>query len=124
MRKAVRLVATHSSGSRRVYEKIYDGAVLQALAVIWEAFNCQCGKLLAPFLHANIDSIAAEPKFAVPETVCQKLGRTSTPIDLMNEMALMNKAIDKLIAFADPVPEFVSKRSLKPLLFGSYGLIF
>jgi hypothetical protein len=35
----------------------------------------------------------------------------------------MNKAIDELPAFADPVPELVAKRTLKPLLFGSYGLI-
>jgi hypothetical protein len=36
----------------------------------------------------------------------------------------MNKAIDKLHALADPVPVYVTKRGLKPLLFGSYGLIF
>jgi hypothetical protein len=41
----------------------------------------------------------------------------------MNEMGIMNKAIDKLPTLADPVPEFVAKRTLKPLLFGSYGLI-
>jgi hypothetical protein len=42
----------------------------------------------------------------------------------MGQMALMSQAIDKLPALADPVPEFVSKRALKPLRFGSYGLIF
>jgi len=75
--KAARLVTAHASGSRRVYEKIYDGAVLDALALIWEAFNFQCGKLLAPFLHANINSIACEPKFAVTEQVRLKLGKIS-----------------------------------------------
>jgi hypothetical protein len=45
-------------------------------------------------------------------------------VDLMNEMAVMNKAIDKLRTLADPVPLYVSKRGFKPLLFGFYGLIF
>ena len=75
--KAARLVAAHAKGSRRVYEKIYDGAVLDALTVIWEAFNYQCGKLLAPFLHANIDSITGEPKFSVKEQVRLKLSKIS-----------------------------------------------
>jgi len=44
-------------------------------------------------------------------------------VDLMREMAAMNKAIDRLPELADPVPEFVTRRSLKPLLFGSHGLI-
>jgi hypothetical protein len=77
LRKTVRLAAAHGSGSRRVYEKIYDNAVPGALRPIWEAFNYQCGKLLAPFLHANIACIAREPKFAVSEAVRLKLGRVS-----------------------------------------------
>jgi len=77
MHKSARLVAAHSGGSRRVYQKTYDCAVLDALTLIWEAFNCQCGKLLAPFLHANIDSIAGEPRFAVSEQVRLKLGKIS-----------------------------------------------
>jgi hypothetical protein len=39
-------------------------------------------------------------------------------------MAAMQKTIDKLPTLADPVPEFATKRAMKPLLFGSYGLIF
>jgi len=77
MHRQAGLVAAHSGGSRRIYQKTYDNAVLDALAAIWEAFNCQCGKLLAPFLHANIDRIANEPKFAVPEHVRLKLGTIS-----------------------------------------------
>jgi hypothetical protein len=41
----------------------------------------------------------------------------------MGRMALMNQAIDKLPALADSVPGFASKRALKSLHFGSYGLI-
>jgi hypothetical protein len=44
-------------------------------------------------------------------------------VDVMAEMAAMQKAIDKLPTLADSVSEYVTKRTLKPLLFGSYGLI-
>jgi hypothetical protein len=42
----------------------------------------------------------------------------------MTEMRLMQKAIGVLPSFAEPVPVFVSKGSLKPLLFGSHGYDF
>jgi hypothetical protein len=76
--RKIKLKAAHSGGGkRRVYDRIYDTAVLDALLIIWEAFNRQCGKLLAPFLHANIDTIANEPRFAVPDEVRLKLGKIS-----------------------------------------------
>jgi hypothetical protein len=75
--KRLRLKVTHSSKKKRVYPVIYDQAVQDALALIWEAFNYQCGKLFAPFLHANIDRIAAEPKFNPGEAVTAKLRRIS-----------------------------------------------
>jgi hypothetical protein len=53
-----------------------------------------------------------------------KLIAGKAAIDLMTVTAVMNKAIDKLPSLADPVPEFVTKRTLKLLLPGSYGLIF
>jgi len=42
--KNVRLKATHKSKTKRAYPLFYDKAVQVALALIWEAFNCQCGK--------------------------------------------------------------------------------
>jgi transposase InsO family protein len=75
--RAARFKAAHRSGHRRIYQKVYDAAVLDALTRIWEAFNYQCGKLLAPFLHATIAFIAREPQFAVSEAVRLKLGRIS-----------------------------------------------
>jgi hypothetical protein len=45
-------------------------------------------------------------------------------IELMSEMVSMQKSIDKLPTLADPVPEFATKRTMKPLLFGSHSLIF
>jgi transposase InsO family protein len=77
MRKSLRFAAASAGGSRRVYKKIDDNAVLDALIIIWEAFNYQCGKLLAPFLRANIDSITADPQFAVSDAVRLKPGRIS-----------------------------------------------
>jgi transposase InsO family protein len=75
--KLIRLKATHRAGRKRVYPRVYDEAVRDALILIWEAFNRQCGKLLAPFLHANIDHIGAEPKFAVNPKTLEKLRRIS-----------------------------------------------
>ena len=72
-----RFKAAHTGGRKRVYEKTYDGDVLDALVPIWEAFNRQCGKLLAPFIRANIEAIAGEPRFAVSNGVREKLGRIS-----------------------------------------------
>jgi hypothetical protein len=43
---------------------------------------------------------------------------------LSGEMALVSRAAGKLPALSDPVPGFAGKRALKPLPFGSYGLIF
>jgi len=72
-----KLKATHAGGRKRVYERLYDDEVLDALVPIWEAFSRQCGKLLAPFIRANIDAIAGEPRFAVSNGVREKLGRIS-----------------------------------------------
>jgi len=71
--KHLRFKVTHKSKRKRVYPVIYDKAVKAALILIWEAFNWQCGKLLAPFLHANIDRIVAESQFISPDEVTAKL---------------------------------------------------
>jgi hypothetical protein len=47
--------------------------------LVWEAFNCQCGKLPAPALHVNIDSIAKEPKFNLSKQAAVKLRKISAP---------------------------------------------
>ena len=73
----VRLKATHKSKKKRIYTVIYDKEVLDALMLIWEAFNYQCGKLLAPFLHANIDHIAQEAQFKSSDEVIAKLRKIS-----------------------------------------------
>jgi hypothetical protein len=75
--KAVRFKATHKKGSKRVYPRTYDKAVLDALILLWEAFNYQCGKLFAPFLHANITCISSDPKFTLKEEVTAKLQKIS-----------------------------------------------
>ena len=69
----VTLKAAHQTRKKRVYRRVYDEDVKKALIPIWEAFNYQCGKLFAPFLRLNIDRIAAEPQFACPAEVLEKL---------------------------------------------------
>jgi len=75
--KKVRVKITHKRDRKRVYPVTYDKAVQEALALIWEAFNWQCGKLLAPFLRSNVDTIAKEPKFNSGKEVIAKLKKIS-----------------------------------------------
>jgi hypothetical protein len=75
--KKLKVKIGHESKHKRVYPVMYGKDVLKALEGIWEAFNCQCGKLLAPFLHTNIDSIVKEPDFKCPDEVIAKLSRIS-----------------------------------------------
>ena len=45
--------------------------------LIWEAFNYQCGKLLATFLHVNIGHIALEGKFKISDETIARLRKIS-----------------------------------------------
>jgi hypothetical protein len=75
--KKLKAVITHQTMRKRVYPVVYGKDVLEALELVWRAFNYQCGKLLAPFLHANIDCIASDPRFACEEAVLRKLRKIS-----------------------------------------------
>jgi len=75
--KKVKLKATHKSRSKRRYPCVYGTDVQDALVRVWEAFNHQCGKLLSPFLHANITRIAASPQFKITPDAAAKLGTIS-----------------------------------------------
>jgi len=75
--KKLKVKVTHKKIKKRVYPVTYGKEVLAALSLVWEAFNYQCGKLLAPFIHANIDCIASEPKFNLSKEVTTKLLKIS-----------------------------------------------
>jgi len=75
--KRIQARVTHRKTKRRIYPVVYDKAVQEALALIWGDFNFQCGKLLAPFLCANIDCIVHEPKFSFSSEVTAKLRKIS-----------------------------------------------
>jgi hypothetical protein len=75
--KKLKAVITHKTKSKRVYPVVYGKNVLGALEPIWRAFNYQCGKLLAPFLHANISNIVSDPRFKYEEEVINKLRKIS-----------------------------------------------
>jgi len=75
--KRLKVIINHKAKRTRVYPLIYGKDVLEALEPIWRAFNYQCGKLLAPFLHANIDRIACDPRFRHEESVTSKLRKIS-----------------------------------------------
>jgi len=75
--KKLKVKVTHKKIKKRVYPVTYGKAVLTALSLIWEAFNYQCGKLLAPFLHENIDCIVKDPMFNIGKEVTAKLRKIS-----------------------------------------------
>jgi transposase InsO family protein len=75
--KRIRLKTAAGSAKKREYPRLYDDAARDALAPLWEAFNRQCGKLFAPFPHANADTICVEPHFAVSPEALTKLRRIS-----------------------------------------------
>jgi hypothetical protein len=77
LKKQVRAKVTHKTKKKRIYPVIYGKDVFDALILVWEAFSHQCGKLLAPFLHANINCIAKDPKFYIPDVVVKKLCKIS-----------------------------------------------
>ena len=77
IKKGLKAKITSKRVKRRVSPVTYDETVLDALALIWEAFNYQCGKLLAPFLCLNIDSIVKDPRFNVSQKVATKLRKIS-----------------------------------------------
>ena len=90
--KKLKAKVTHESKGKRVYPVMYGKDVLAALEPIWRAFNYQCGKLLAPFLHTNIGCITQDPAFAFSDEVIFKLGRISAAtID-----RLLKKAKDQM----------------------------
>jgi hypothetical protein len=76
-KKKLKIVITHKSKNKRIYPVTYGKEILEVLEVIWKAFNYQCGKLLAPFLHANIDSIVSDPRFICGEQIINKLRKIS-----------------------------------------------
>jgi hypothetical protein len=58
-----------------------------------------------------------------PQALKVKLRSLKKQINLMAEMKHMQQVVDKLPSLAEPVPVFISQRTLKPLLFGSLGSI-
>jgi hypothetical protein len=86
-----KLVAKERNGSR--VKKTYD-------------------KPMSPY-----ERVLTDPQ--TPEGLRLSLRSLRKGINLMTEMRHMQQAIDNLASFAEPVPVFVSKGGLKPLLFGS-----
>jgi hypothetical protein len=77
--KKARAKITHKAKDKRAYPVTYDKAVQGAPAPAWEAFNRQCGKPLAPFLHGNIDGVIKYPKFNFGNAAAAKLRKVSAP---------------------------------------------
>jgi len=112
--KKVRLKTTHRSDRKRIYPRFYDDAVKNALVPIWEAFNYQCGKLLAPFLHANIDCIGTDPRFDFCDEVIIKLRNISAAT--IDRLLKKNKASMKIKGTNGTKPAKGHIKSLIPVM--------
>jgi transposase InsO family protein len=71
--KPVKFIATSKVRVKRVYTLKYGADVLRALTAVWAGFSQQCGRLLAPFLRANIDVISRSPHYPMTDGVREKL---------------------------------------------------
>ena len=51
----------------------YGDDVIAAVCKIWEFFDYQCGKLLAPLIKLIIDFLTADPEFGITDEIKKKL---------------------------------------------------
>ena len=112
--KLVRLKVTHKNKRKRVYPVFYDKEVLDTLKLIWEAFNYQCGKLLAPFLHENIDRIALEEQFSGKDEAIAKLRMISA--STIDRLLKPLKATLKIKGSSGTKPAAQHLKKLVPML--------
>ena len=112
--KRLRLKVAHGSKRKRVYPVVYGKEVVDALFLIWEAFNCQCGKLLAPFLHANIDHIAREGQFRSNDDVIARLRKISA--STIDRLLKPQKAALKIKGTSGTKPAAQHLKKLVPIM--------
>ena len=112
--KQVRFKVTHKSKRKRAYPVIYGKEVLDVLLLMWEAFNYQCGKLLAPFLHANIDRIASEPQFKASDETIDKMRTISA--STIDRLLKPRKAALKIKGTSGTKPAVQHLKKLVPMM--------
>nr|AGS51574.1 integrase domain protein [uncultured bacterium contig00010] len=112
--RKLKLRVAHGKKGKRIYPRYYDDAVKEALVPVWEAFNYQCGKLLAPFLHANIDLITKDTKFNFSDEVISKLKKISAAT--IDRLLRKNKAALKIKGTNGTKPAAGHMKALIPTL--------
>jgi hypothetical protein len=75
--KPLKVEIRHNAKKKRKRKRHYDEAVKEALEKIWEKFDFQCGKLLAPFIHENADVIRLDEEHKMDDAVAAKLKKIS-----------------------------------------------
>ncbi|MDR1095067.1 MAG: transposase family protein, partial [Spirochaetaceae bacterium] len=71
--KAVKLKPPKKRPANRTGKKIYTDEVIASLRLIWTFFWYKCGKILAPLMRQQMDSIASWPAFGITEDIKAKL---------------------------------------------------
>ncbi len=63
---------------RKPREMTYNGEVTEALAKVWEMFDCPCGQRLKPLLVREMDRLRLTGELRVSDEVAQKLLQISS----------------------------------------------
>jgi hypothetical protein len=74
-KKTLKVIITAHGRRKRLYQKLYDEPVEQAVLAIWNFFHRICGKRLVPMIRANLKALTTE--FNLPHDVQTKLARVS-----------------------------------------------
>ncbi|MDR0472192.1 MAG: hypothetical protein LBH43_00730 [Treponema sp.] len=114
VKKELEAETTQKRVKKRICPATYDEAVQGAPALVWEAFNRQCGKLPAPFPRLNIDAIAKEPKFSFSRKVATKLRKISA--SAVDRLLVPIKAGAKIKGTSGTKPAAQHLKKLVPVL--------
>lgn len=77
--ETVKVKITANTRKKRIYKRLYDEPVEQAVLRLWEFFHFICGKRLVSVIRNNLDVLAKSKRFRplIPKAVKTKLARVS-----------------------------------------------
>jgi hypothetical protein len=75
--EAVKLKPEKKRPANRRGKRVYTDEVITALRLVWTFFWYKCGKILAPLMRQQMDSIARWPAFHITGDIAEKLKKIS-----------------------------------------------
>jgi hypothetical protein len=61
--RTVNVIITAKAHRKRIYKRLYDEPVEQAILALWAFFHFICGKRLVPMIRDNLDALAGSKRF-------------------------------------------------------------